>query len=660
MLSVPLVLLSTFGCLCTAATEEVRANVGESSPVLHFGNLSYYVSDDAVTTWDCSSFVRGSSRTLTTFITEETNITAKVLAKLVDKYVEDDVWTPAFLETVALKAPSDAILTLDGYDWLLSHKIEHLLLPNGLQTHAYLSNNLTIVPDVSLDGLQAGPYIVSNNGSHITTHEVYRLFEDKYQAFTQGIIPVPGSNGSFRSLSLYDSTSLNLLIPVPSRLYSLGDKRPLAGLRTVVKDLFNVKGTKTGGGSRVYLEMYPEKNESAVAATKLLELGATPVGKTKLSQFAWGTEPWKWNDFKYPWNPRGDGWLEVAFSSSGSGAAIVGYDWIDFAMGSDTGGSVRMPAALGGSYGIRPTHNAMDLTGALPLSHLFDTAGIFARDPVLFSQISQKWYADSSVPIAKVPEAFPKKLLYPVDYLPLKNAKAQEVFDSFISTLEKELGMKTEKINVTAILQKSDNPYINTVAMTESLFSTSLIWDSWRDLGKDLVARWNATYPNAGFPPFDLETRNGYINHGTVNQSAYDEVIKHKKEFATFATKEILRPSKKTCSESIMILESGAGGLPSYREEFLNHEEGAGFLYMTDPKQWLNPLLLSPLLSAPQIGIPIGQVDYKSVISLQTEKLPIVMDLMAYPGCDNMLLDLVEKLAEKGVIKTVKTGRTAF
>ncbi|KAH7254935.1 amidase signature domain-containing protein [Fusarium solani] len=644
MLSIPLVLLSTFGCLCTAATASITADLGASSSVLHFGNLSYYVSDDAVTTWHCSPFVGGSG-TLTTFITDETNITAKVLTGLLEEYGEDDVWTPAFLKAVALKTPSDAILTLDGYDWLLSHKIKYLLPSKGMQIHAYLSKNLTIVPDISLDELQSGPYIVNNNGSHVTTHEVYRLFEDKYQAFTQGIIPVPGSNGSFRSLSLYDSTSLNLLIPVPSRLYSLGDKRPLAGLRTVVKDLFDVKGTKTGGGSRVYLEMYPEKNESAVAVTKLLELGAIPV---------------KWNDVKYPWNPRGDGWLEVAFSSSGSGAAIVGYDWIDFAMGSDTGGSVRMPAALGGSYGIRPTHNAMDLTGALPQSHLFDTAGIFARNPVLFSRVSQRWYANSSVPIAKAPKVFPKNLLYPVDYLPLKNAKAQEVFDSFISTLENELGMKSEKINVTATLQKSDNPYINTVPMTESLFSTAVRWDSWRDIGKDLIARWNATYPDTGFPPFDLETRNGYINHDTVNQSAYDEVIKHKEEFATFAKKEILRPSKKTCSESIMILESGASGLPSYREEFLNHQEGAGFLYMTDPKQWLNPLLLSPLLSAPQIGIPIGQVDYKSVISLQTEKLPIVMDLMAYPGCDNMLLDLVETLAEKGVIKTVKTGRTAF
>jgi hypothetical protein len=276
MLSIPLVLLSTFGCLCTAATASITADLGASSSVLHFGNLSYYVSDDAVTTWHCSPFVGGSG-TLTTFITDETNITAKVLTGLLEEYGEDDVWTPAFLKAVALKTPSDAILTLDGYDWLLSHKIKYLLPSKGMQIHAYLSKNLTIVPDISLDELQSGPYIVNNNGSHVTTHEVYRLFEDKYQAFTQGIIPVPGSNGSFRSLSLYDSTSLNLLIPVPSRLYSLGDKRPLAGLRTVVKDLFDVKGTKTGGGSRVYLEMYPEKNESAVAVTKLLELGAIPV-----------------------------------------------------------------------------------------------------------------------------------------------------------------------------------------------------------------------------------------------------------------------------------------------------------------------------------------------------------------------------------------------
>lgn len=127
MLSTPLVILSALSCLYTAVTASVPTHVGTSSSVVHFGNLSYYVSDDAVTTWHCSWLVGDSSATLTTFITEETNITAKVLTDLLEKYGEDDVWTPAFLDAVALEAPSDAILTLDGYGWLLFHKIKHLL-----------------------------------------------------------------------------------------------------------------------------------------------------------------------------------------------------------------------------------------------------------------------------------------------------------------------------------------------------------------------------------------------------------------------------------------------------------------------------------------------------------------------------------------------------
>lgn len=82
---------------------------------------------------------------------------------------------------------------------------------------------------------------------------------------------------------------------------------------------------------------------------------------------------------------------------------------------------------------------------------------------------------------------------------------------------------------------------------------------------------------------------------------------------------------------------------------------------MTTPgTSWLNPLLISPLLDAPAIDIPIGQASYESVISLQTEKVPVVIDLMAYPGCDNMSRALVRSLAEKGIIKTVKTGKNAF
>src|SRR5687768_5547426 len=101
-------------------------------------------------------------------------------------------------------------------------------------------------------------------------------------------------------------------------------------------------------------------------------------GKTKTSQFAHGADPWQFVDIHYPWNPRGDGYLTAASSSSGSAAAIAAYDWVDIAIGSDTRGSVRKPAALVGSYGIRPTRNSMNLSGVIPLATEMDTAGFFA------------------------------------------------------------------------------------------------------------------------------------------------------------------------------------------------------------------------------------------------------------------------------------------
>ena len=67
------------------------------------------------------------------------------------------------------------------------------------------------------------------------------------------------------------------MIPVPSRLYSLEDTRPLAGLRVAVKDLYFIEGIKIGGGSRIRLEMYPENNETAVSVARLFELGAVAV-----------------------------------------------------------------------------------------------------------------------------------------------------------------------------------------------------------------------------------------------------------------------------------------------------------------------------------------------------------------------------------------------
>lgn len=78
----------------------------------------------------------------------------------------------------------------------------------------------------------------------------------------------------------------------------------------------------------------------------------------------------------------------------------------------------------------------------------------------------------------------------------------------------------------------------------------------------------------------DKETREGYALRETVTQEVYDQVVKDKAAFKERSEQYIMLDSEETCSDGIMLLHSGAGGLPSYREEYLNYEDGAGFLYM--------------------------------------------------------------------------------
>ena len=138
---------------------------------------------------------------------------------------------------------------------------------------------------------------------------------------------------------------------VPSRIYAWADTRPLAGARVAIKDLYDVKGLQTSAGSRAWARITPVANGTAPSVQRILDLGGVVVGKQKLAQFASGANPWEWQDEQYPFNPRGDGWLTCSASSSGGGCAIAAYDWLDYAIGSDTGSSMRRPAAVAGVYG---------------------------------------------------------------------------------------------------------------------------------------------------------------------------------------------------------------------------------------------------------------------------------------------------------------------
>lgn len=127
-------------------------------------------------------------------------------------------------------------------------------------------------------------------------------------------------------------------IPLPSRHYfdQPSDEKPLSGKRIGVKDIFDLRGVPTSASSRDYSAFYGAADSTAPVVQRLIDAGAVIVGKTKTAQFASGEYAHDWVDFLCPFNPRGDGYMEPDCSSSGSAVAAAGYDWLDFALGTDS------------------------------------------------------------------------------------------------------------------------------------------------------------------------------------------------------------------------------------------------------------------------------------------------------------------------------------
>ena len=150
-------------------------------------------------------------------------------------------------------------------------------------------------------------------------------------------------------------------------------KGPLDGIPIAHKDIYETAGVPTTGHSRVLEHHVPKADAAAVRAWA--DAGAVMLGKLATHEFAWGGP-----SFDLPWPPARNPWDTERFtagSSSGTGAAVAA-GVILGGTGSDTGGSIRGPAALCGTAGIKPTYGLCSRAGVLPLSHSLDTVGPLA------------------------------------------------------------------------------------------------------------------------------------------------------------------------------------------------------------------------------------------------------------------------------------------
>lgn len=149
---------------------------------------------------------------------------------------------------------------------------------------------------------------------------------------------------------------------------------PLAGVPLLVKDLFDVEGVRTTYGSAIYASHVPA--QTAAVVSQLEALGATVLGKANLHEFAWGTTSQNphWGSVRNPLCPD-----RVAGGSSGGNAAALAAGLCTLGVGTDTAGSVRIPAACCGVVGFKPANGTLSLEGCFPLAPSFDTPGLLAR-----------------------------------------------------------------------------------------------------------------------------------------------------------------------------------------------------------------------------------------------------------------------------------------
>jgi len=221
-------------------------------------------------------------------------------------------------------------------------------------------------------------------------------------------------------------------LPYPPAPVPHAERGPLTGFSFAVKDLFDVAGYPTGAGNPLLLAASGIKRATAPAVQRLLDAGARFIGKTHTDELAFSMNG-KNAHFGTPVNGAAPDRIPGG-SSSGS-AAAVSNGLCDFAIGSDTGGSVRAPASHCGVYGLRPTHGRISLERCQDLAPSFDTCGFFARDAATFARVADVLLGDDVTPLPQH-----VRLLRPGDVWQLLDPAVVDALAGSAARIEGRLG----------------------------------------------------------------------------------------------------------------------------------------------------------------------------------------------------------------------------
>ena len=381
-------------------------------------------------------------------------------------------------------------------------------------------------------------------------------------------------------------------LPYPDAPVPHASTGPLTGLCFGVKDLFDVAGYPTGGGQPFVLAMSGIKAQNAPTVQKLLDAGARFIGKTVTDELAFSMNG---NNAHFGAPINGAAPDRISGGSSSGSASAVSNNLCDFALGTDTGGSVRAPANHCGLYGIRPTHGRISLAATLDLAPSFDTCGYFARDASTFSRVSNVLFSADSAPLpAKI------RLLKPLDIWAMLDADVVTAQAGPLARVQAVLGTTTD---TTVILDDVDTLFwrFRHIQGREAwIVNGSLIERFCPPLGPGVAERfaWSKTVTDEQF----------------AIANAYRERFKKHLTDLLGTDGVLIMP---TVPDIAPLTTDGGEKMESYRNRSLQM------------------LSISGLSGFPQISMPLGQ----------RLGVPLGLSLLGPAGSDLSLVALAQKIA---------------
>ncbi len=374
-----------------------------------------------------------------------------------------------------------------------------------------------------------------------------------------------------------------------------GGEGPLAGLAFASKDIFDVAGTVTGGGNPAWQATHGPAEAHAWVVQRLLDAGAELAGKTVTDELTRGIFGENVH-YGTPVNPRAPGRVPGG-SSSGSAAAVAG-GLVDFALGSDTGGSVRVPASFCGLYGLRPTHGRIPRGGMLLQAPSYDTIGWFARDPETFERVGKVLLVSSA------DAALPDHLVIADDAFELAEPETRAALTAAAETLGTIfVSVTTVRLSPTSLADWSNQ---------QQVLQSREAWEAVREW----VDRVN--------PAFSFEVSDRYVLARSVTDEQVASAQLRREEIVARMNEVFQGGSRVVCLPTTISPAPPTGQAVSQRHEL----------------RLRNSALTSIAgnTGRPQISLPLAQVD----------GLPVGLSLLGDKGSEEALMALARKIGGQG------------